>query len=65
MISAYYRIIQTICEHIVTNEVLPSRGVLIRIDEPADFGIIISALQVVQAKLLDDTLAKQAKTGCF
>jgi hypothetical protein len=42
------RIVQAICKHVVSNKSLTSAGKGIRIDEPADAGIVISALEVVE-----------------
>ena len=44
---------------------MPSAGIAIRIDESADLRIIVTALQVIQARLLGWTLSKRAKMGCF
>ena len=43
-----YRIIVTICKHIVTQEALSGRSKGIRIDEPANAGIVISGLEIVE-----------------
>ena len=43
-----YRVVVTIRKHIVTQEILTRGGEGIRIDESADSGIVISALQVVE-----------------
>ena len=47
-ISTVYRIIATICKHIVTQEILSCRSKGIRIDESAGTGIVVTALQVVE-----------------
>ena len=47
-ITGITRVIITICEHVVTEESLPCGSKRIRIDESADAGIVISALEVVE-----------------
>ena len=47
-IAANNRIITAICKHIVSHEALASACKGIRIDESADAGIVISALEVVE-----------------
>ena len=64
-IIAIRRVVIAIGEHIATKETLPSTREFIRIDESADLRIIVTALQVIQARLLDATLAKTAQLGCF
>jgi len=40
---------------------LPSRGVLIRIDKPADLGVVISALQIIEFGLGIEIITPIAK----
>ena len=47
-VTSVHRIVQTIGKHIVTQEILSSRGKGIRIDESTDGRIIVTALQVVE-----------------
>ena len=44
-----YWIIVAISKHIAAQEALPGGRIVIRIDEPANFRVIVSALQVVEA----------------
>jgi len=46
-----YRIIATICKHIVAEEVLAGGGVGIGIEEAANLGIVISGLQIIEPGL--------------
>ena len=45
-----YRIIAAISKHIIPDRALSRRHVFVRIDKPAVFGIIVSALEVVQPR---------------
>ena len=47
-----HRIIATVCKHIVSNKPLPCGNQCVRVDEPADLWIIVSALEVVQPRFL-------------
>ena len=51
------RIIATVCKHIVAQEILTSRSKGIRIDETADAGIVITALEVVEPGFSGITVA--------
>ena len=46
------RVISTIGKHIVSGQSLPCGGVIIRIDESSQFGIVISALEVIESGLV-------------
>ena len=48
-IRAICRIISAICEHIISGQVLSCGCVFVRIDEAADQGIVIAALEVIEA----------------
>ena len=51
-ININHRIVETICEHIVTNNSLSSRGIHVHIDKSADCRIVVSALEVVEPGFL-------------
>ena len=51
-VQAIYRAVQAIYEHIVADNALASSCITIRINEPTNGGIIVSALEVVEAGLL-------------
>ena len=51
VIKIVNRVVVTICKHVVADDVLTGAYKFIRIDESADLGIVISALQVIQARL--------------
>ena len=57
-----YRVIIAIGKHIVADDALSGAGIPIRVDEPAPCGVIIPALQVVEACFLDTGLAVGAKS---
>ena len=46
-----YRIIQTICRHIVAQQTLSGRDECICIDEPTRSGIVVSGLEVIESCL--------------
>lgn len=48
VVSHSNRVIIAICKHIVSNKTMSRSSIGIRIDESADVGIIISALEVVE-----------------
>ena len=56
-----YRVIIAIGKHIVADDALSGRGVAVRVDESAPAGVVIPALQVVEACFLDTGLAVGAK----
>ena len=56
-------IIPAIRKHIEPGEALASTAVGVRVEEAADDGVIISALQVIEAGLFDAALANGAKNG--
>ena len=47
-ILTIHRVVATIGKHVITEKTLPRASKGIRIDESADAGIVISALQVVE-----------------
>ena len=47
-INSKYRAIPAVSKHIVPQEALSGRSKRIRIDESADAGVVITALQVVE-----------------
>ena len=46
------RVIPAVCEHIATEDALAGGDIGVGADEAADYGIIISALQVIEACFL-------------
>ena len=48
MIRKNYRIVQTIGKHVIAQDTLAGGGVSIGIDESAQFGIVITGLEVVE-----------------
>ena len=54
-------IIPTVRKHIVPQEPLPRACVAVSIDEPLDYRIVISGLQVIEARLFDGVVAVEAK----
>ena len=47
-ITTIHRVVATIGKHVITEKTLPRASKGIRIDESADGGIVISALEVVE-----------------
>ena len=56
-IHCIYRIIVAICKHIATEDALAGGDVDVGIDESTDLRIVISALQVIEARFLGVELA--------
>ncbi len=54
-------IIAAICEHIISKYALAGGGEGICIDKSADFGVIVAALEVIEAGFSGGTIAIQAK----
>lgn len=50
------RVVLAICKHIVAEEALTSGGVAVGVDEAAQGGVVISALEVIKARLRDCVL---------
>ena len=50
-------IIAAICKHVIAQQALAGGDIDVRIEEAADCGIIISALQVIQPGISDTELA--------
>ena len=47
-ILSAYRIIETICKHIVPKDALTGGGVGVGVDEAADCGVVIAGLEVIE-----------------
>ena len=58
-------IVQAIGKHIVAQDTLAGGNKGIGIDESADLGVIISALEIVEPRLFGAALATWAKSGHF
>ena len=58
-------IIIAIGKHVIAQKTLAGGGKRIRVDESAGFGVVITALEIIQAGLLGLLIAKGAKMGCF
>ena len=48
MIRKNYRIVQTIGKHVIAQDTLAGGGVSIGIDESAQFGIVVTGLQIIE-----------------
>ena len=59
------RIIPTVRKHIVPQEALTGAGVAVRVEEAAKGGVVISALEVVEARLRIAVVAIGAKMSLF
>ena len=51
LIIPHYGVVPAICKHIPAENALPCKSIAIRIDKPTGFGVIVSALEVVQPRL--------------
>ena len=56
-IIANYAVIPAIRKHIIPQEALTSAGVAVGVEESAEGGVVISALEVVEARLGDEVLS--------
>ena len=52
-VRSNHRTILAVCKHIIAKEALAGATVGIRVEEALDDGVIISALEVVEARLFD------------
>ena len=57
MINTSYGIIITICEHVIANDPLARRCEDVGVDEAAHGGVVITAVQVIESRLLRMGLA--------
>jgi hypothetical protein len=56
-INMPYWVIEAICKHIVAQEALTGSDQCVRIDESADFRVVISGLQIIESGLCGVDLA--------
>ena len=63
VVAITYRIIPTIREHIAAEEALAGGGEAVGVDEAAEIGVVITALQVIEPRLLGMRLAKGEKNA--
>ena len=64
-IRAIYRVAPAICKHIASKDALAGGGVAVRVDESAEGGIVIPALQIIQSQLLNGAVAVRSKKQHF
>ena len=48
-VDAVYRVIVAVSEHIESGKAISCAGIAVRIDESANLGVIITALEIVEA----------------
>ena len=60
-----YWVVQTICEHIETEDSLPRAFIAIRVDEPMVYRVVISALEVIEPRLSVVVVAARQKWAGF
>ena len=60
-ILARNRIVVTISKHVISQEALAGAGVTVGVEESAQFRVVISGLQVIEARLLIRVVAVGAK----
>ena len=63
MISSSYRIIPTIRKHIVAGKALSRAAVGIGVEESSHDGVVIAALEAIEARLFAGASANGAKIG--
>ena len=64
-INTVHWVVQTVGKHIAAEQALAGGDEGIGIDESAQLGIIITALEIVESGLSSLTLAAGPKTGCL
>ena len=64
-ICPVHRVIETISEHIAAEEPLTGGGEAVGIDEAAEIGVVITALQVIESRLLGMEVAEMAFLWLF
>ncbi len=64
-VLVYNRIIVAVRKHIEPEEALPGAAVGVRVEEALDDGVVISGLQVVEARLFERVVAIEAKKRSF
>ena len=60
-----HRIVVAICEHIAAEEALAGGGKDVRIDEPAHLRVIVTAVQVIESRLLGIGVASKVNNAFF
>ena len=60
-IRPIHRVVIAIREHIAAEEALSGGGEAVCVDEAADLGVVITALQVIESQLLGMGVAKSTK----
>ena len=60
-ITVCYRTIPAVRKHIEPQEALPRAGIAVGVEEAAQGGVIISALEVIEARLLIQVVAVGTK----
>ena len=59
-ISTVNRIIAAVGKHVVAEDALAGGDIGVGIDESTDFGVVITALQIIEPGILGGGLAKRA-----
>ena len=57
------RIIPAVHEHIVPEKTLAGAAIGVCVEEALDDGVVISGLEVIEARLYDGEIARRSKTG--
>ena len=60
-IISVHRVIIAIRKHIVPQETLAGAGVGVRVEEPAQNGVVISALEIIEFSFYEECIAIEAK----
>ena len=57
--------IVTVSKHVIAKDTLTGAGEGIGIEESTQFGIVITGLEIIEARLCNGTLAMRVKLGSF
>ena len=63
IVSSARWVVVTVRKHIVPEEAGAGGGVAVGIQEALDDGVVISGLEVIEARLFDGEIAMRSKTG--
>ena len=64
MIATAYRIVAAVSEHVVAQQALAGGDEGIGVDKSADGGVVITALQIIEAGILGGELARRPLLPC-
>ena len=65
MICHIHRIVVAIREHVAAEEALAGGSEAVRVDEAAEVRVVVTALQVIESRLLGTVVARESKISLF